>query len=48
VREREREREREIFFCCKLGKNVTETFQLLNQACREDWGKGLLDQKKHG
>jgi hypothetical protein len=25
-----------VKFCCKLGKNFTETFQLLNQANRED------------
>jgi len=25
-----------VKFCCKLGKNFTETFQLLNQAYRED------------
>jgi len=25
-----------VKFCCKLGKNFTETFQLLNQAYGED------------
>jgi hypothetical protein len=25
-----------VKFCCKLGKNFTETFQLLNQAYKED------------
>jgi hypothetical protein len=35
-------------FCCKLGKDFTEKFQLLNQAYKEGWEKGLLNQKKHG
>ena len=26
-----------VKFCCKLGKNFTETFQLFNQAYREDY-----------
>ena len=34
-------------FCCKLGKNFTETFQLLNQAYGEDCMIGsLLPQRK--
>jgi len=37
-----------VKFCSKLGKHFTETFHLLNQAYREDWGKGLLDQKNQG
>jgi hypothetical protein len=32
-------------FCCKLGKNFTETFQLLNQAYGED-GEGVSSTKK--
>jgi hypothetical protein len=31
-----------------MGKKFTQTFQLLNQAYGEDWGKVLLDQKKVG
>jgi len=43
-----------VKFCCKLGKNFTETFQLLNQAYGEDcmqssqWiGKGSPRPKKN-
>jgi len=25
-----------VKFCCRIGKNFTETFQLLNQAYEED------------
>ena len=37
-----------VKFCCKLGKNFTETFQLLKMQSSQWIGKGLLDQKKHG
>ena len=35
-------------FCCKLGKNFMG--MMLKPRCnhRSGWGKGLLDQKKHG
>jgi len=35
-----------VKFCCKLGKTFTETFQLLNQAYREDCMKGSPQPKK--
>jgi hypothetical protein len=34
-----------VKFCCKLGKNFTETFQLLNQAYDEDYEWVFLTQK---
>jgi hypothetical protein len=35
-----------VKFCCKLGKNFTETFQLLNQACGEDEERVSSTKKK--
>jgi hypothetical protein len=35
-----------VKFCYKLGKNFTETFQLLNQAYGEDCMKGSSGPKK--
>jgi hypothetical protein len=35
-----------VKFCCKRGKNFTETFQLLNQIYREDCVKGSPPPKK--
>ena len=35
-----------VKFCCKLGKNFTETFQSLNQADGEDCTKGSPQPKK--
>jgi len=35
-----------VKFCCKLGKNFTETFQLIDQAYGEDCMSLNLNQKK--
>ena len=35
-----------VKFCCKLSKNFTEMFQLLNQAYREDCMSLDLDKKR--
>jgi len=37
-----------VKFCCKLGKNFMG--MMLKSRCnhRSGWGKGLLEQKKHG